>query len=48
MARALITHRDTILQLLIQEGKKTIEDGLSEIREAIDYCYYYGETAKQL
>jgi RHH-type transcriptional regulator, proline utilization regulon repressor / proline dehydrogenase / delta 1-pyrroline-5-carboxylate dehydrogenase len=29
------------LNLLIKEGKKTLPDAVSELREAVDYCRYY-------
>ena len=29
------------IHLLILEGKKTINDALGEVREAVDFCYYY-------
>jgi RHH-type proline utilization regulon transcriptional repressor/proline dehydrogenase/delta 1-pyrroline-5-carboxylate dehydrogenase len=37
-----------LLQLLVTEGKKTIPDAISEIREAIDFCHYYGHEAVKL
>ncbi|MBY0502005.1 MAG: L-glutamate gamma-semialdehyde dehydrogenase [Alphaproteobacteria bacterium] len=33
--------RGLFLKLLIQEGKKTLADALSELREAADFCRYY-------
>jgi len=33
--------RGLFLGLLIKEGKKTLPDAVSEIREAADYCRYY-------
>jgi RHH-type proline utilization regulon transcriptional repressor/proline dehydrogenase/delta 1-pyrroline-5-carboxylate dehydrogenase len=35
-----------LMSLVIKEGKKTIPDALSEVREAIDFCRYYAEQAK--
>jgi len=34
-----------LMTLVINEGKKTIPDALSEVREAIDFCRYYAEQA---
>jgi RHH-type proline utilization regulon transcriptional repressor/proline dehydrogenase/delta 1-pyrroline-5-carboxylate dehydrogenase len=33
--------RGLFLNLLIQEGKKTLPDAVSELREAVDFCRYY-------
>ncbi len=30
-----------LMAVLIEEGKKTIPDALSEVREAVDFCRYY-------
>ncbi|NJN52932.1 MAG: bifunctional proline dehydrogenase/L-glutamate gamma-semialdehyde dehydrogenase PutA [Gammaproteobacteria bacterium] len=35
-----------LLALLIREGGKTIPDGVSEIREAVDFCRYYALLAE--
>jgi RHH-type transcriptional regulator, proline utilization regulon repressor / proline dehydrogenase / delta 1-pyrroline-5-carboxylate dehydrogenase len=36
-----------LLTLLALEAGKTLNDGISEIREAVDFCRYYAERAKQ-
>ena len=41
-------HRDELMQLLCVEAKKTISDSIAEIREAIDFCYYYAQQARAL
>ncbi len=41
-------HHIELMQLLVKEGKKTIPDALSEVREAIDYCRYYALEAEKL
>lgn len=41
-------HRDELVQLLCIEAKKTVNDSISEIREAIDFCYYYAQQARTL
>lgn len=34
------------LKVLVKEGKKTILDATAEIRETIDFCYYYARQAR--
>ncbi len=41
MAVLLEEHRSELMALLIREGGKTVQDAASEVREAIDYCWYY-------
>jgi RHH-type proline utilization regulon transcriptional repressor/proline dehydrogenase/delta 1-pyrroline-5-carboxylate dehydrogenase len=41
-------HRDELMQILCAEARKTIGDCIAEIREAIDFCYYYANQARQL
>jgi len=36
----------TLLALCAQEGGKTINDGMAEIREAVDFCRYYADRAR--
>ena len=36
-----------LLALLQAEGGKTLDDAVSELREAIDYCRYYAAQARQ-
>lgn len=46
-AADLLQHnRGRLLALLQNEGGKTLDDALSELREAIDYCRYYAAQAK--
>ena len=46
-AAELLQHnRGRFLALLQNEGGKTIDDALSELREAIDYCRYYAAQAR--
>jgi RHH-type proline utilization regulon transcriptional repressor/proline dehydrogenase/delta 1-pyrroline-5-carboxylate dehydrogenase len=45
-AAMLESHRDELLALLQDEGGKTLDDALSEWREAIDYCGYYAAQAR--
>ena len=41
-------NRDRLMALLAQEGGKTLDDGLAEIREAVDFCRYYAAEARRL
>lgn len=41
MAELLEKNRSHLLALLIREGGKTVQDAISEVREAIDFCWYY-------
>jgi RHH-type proline utilization regulon transcriptional repressor/proline dehydrogenase/delta 1-pyrroline-5-carboxylate dehydrogenase len=43
MAHLLEQHKPELMALLIREGGKTVQDSASEIREAIDFCWYYRE-----
>ena len=48
MAALLHDNQMLLLSLLIREAGKSIVDSLNEIREAIDFCYYYATQATQL
>jgi RHH-type proline utilization regulon transcriptional repressor/proline dehydrogenase/delta 1-pyrroline-5-carboxylate dehydrogenase len=39
--------RGELLSLLVREGGKTLGDGISEIREAADYCRWYALLARR-
>ncbi len=41
-------NRDRLIALLAREGGKTLDDGIAEIREAVDFCRYYAAQARQL
>ena len=45
-AAMLERHRGELLALLQNEGGKTLDDALSEVREAVDYCRYYAAQAR--
>jgi RHH-type transcriptional regulator, proline utilization regulon repressor / proline dehydrogenase / delta 1-pyrroline-5-carboxylate dehydrogenase len=46
-AADLLQHnRGRLLALLQNEGGKTLDDALAELREAIDYCRYYAAQAR--
>ncbi|MGE3320211.1 MAG: bifunctional proline dehydrogenase/L-glutamate gamma-semialdehyde dehydrogenase PutA [Candidatus Berkiella sp.] len=46
MAALLEKHAIEFYSLLMFEGGKTLDDAVSEVREAIDFCYYYALQAK--
>ena len=37
-----------LLSLLTDEAGKTIDDAVAELREAVDFCRYYAQVARQL
>jgi RHH-type proline utilization regulon transcriptional repressor/proline dehydrogenase/delta 1-pyrroline-5-carboxylate dehydrogenase len=41
-------HRLELVSLCIREGGRTIRDALSEVREAVDFCRYYAQSALEL
>ena len=41
-------HRGRLLGLLADEGGKTLDDGVAEIREAVDFLRYYAAQARAL
>jgi RHH-type transcriptional regulator, proline utilization regulon repressor / proline dehydrogenase / delta 1-pyrroline-5-carboxylate dehydrogenase len=38
--------RDYLMALLAREAGKTLDDGIAEIREAVDFCRYYAAEAR--
>ncbi len=45
-ADRLESDRGAFIALLQNEGGKTLDDALSELREAVDYCRYYAAQAR--
>jgi RHH-type proline utilization regulon transcriptional repressor/proline dehydrogenase/delta 1-pyrroline-5-carboxylate dehydrogenase len=45
-ADLLESHRGELLGLLQNEGGKTLDDAVAEVREAVDYCRYYAAQAR--
>ncbi|WAK03501.1 bifunctional proline dehydrogenase/L-glutamate gamma-semialdehyde dehydrogenase PutA [Methylobacter sp. YRD-M1] len=41
-------HRLELVSLCVREGGRTIRDALSEVREAVDFCRYYAQSALEL
>jgi RHH-type proline utilization regulon transcriptional repressor/proline dehydrogenase/delta 1-pyrroline-5-carboxylate dehydrogenase len=47
LADLLEADRDRLLALLALEAGKTLDDGVAEIREAVDFCRYYANQARK-
>jgi len=47
-ATLLEQRRADLIALLQSEGGKTLDDALSELREAVDYCRYYAAEGRKL
>ena len=45
MGDALERDMDRLVALLAREGGKTLNDGVAEVREAVDFCRYYADLA---
>ena len=41
-------NRGALMARLVREGGKTLPDAIAEVREAADYCRYYGAEARRL
>jgi len=41
-------HRDELIALCIKEAGKVAQDGVDEVREAVDFCRYYAARAEEL
>jgi RHH-type proline utilization regulon transcriptional repressor/proline dehydrogenase/delta 1-pyrroline-5-carboxylate dehydrogenase len=48
MGDALEAEMDPLVALLALEAGKTLVDGVSEVREAVDFCRYYADQAERL
>ena len=46
-AELLEASRGKLIALIQAEGGKTLDDALSELREAVDYCRYYAAEARR-
>ncbi|PUA29427.1 MAG: hypothetical protein B0W54_02235 [Cellvibrio sp. 79] len=40
-------HRAELIALLIREAGKTLSDAIDEVREAVDFCHYYAQQARE-
>jgi RHH-type proline utilization regulon transcriptional repressor/proline dehydrogenase/delta 1-pyrroline-5-carboxylate dehydrogenase len=48
IADVLEHHMDELIALCIKEAGKTTQDGIDEVREAVDFCRYYAHQAIEL
>ncbi|WP_199911637.1 bifunctional proline dehydrogenase/L-glutamate gamma-semialdehyde dehydrogenase PutA [Dongshaea marina] len=48
LADLLEENRDELIALCILEAGKTLQDGIDEVREAVDFCRYYARQAQSL
>lgn len=46
MARLLEQEKNQLMYAIIHEGKRTVVDAMAELREAIDFCWYYAKQAE--
>ena len=46
-ADLLEAHRAEMMTLIVREAGRTVPDALSEVREAVDFCRYYGARARE-
>ncbi|GAA5134408.1 bifunctional proline dehydrogenase/L-glutamate gamma-semialdehyde dehydrogenase PutA [Thalassotalea piscium] len=48
VADKLEEHMDELIAICIKEAGKITQDGIDEVREAVDFCRYYAERAIEL
>src|SRR5690606_26274577 len=48
LADLLQENREELIALCSLEAGKSLQDGIDELREAIDFCRYYAQQARQL
>ena len=48
MANAMEENGDALMALMAREAGKTLNDGVAELREAVDFCRYYAAEAEDL
>ena len=46
LADLLEANRTELMSIAVHEAKKTIPDALGEVREAVDFCRYYAQQAR--
>lgn len=46
LADLLEKHSDQLIALCIKEAGKVLQDGIDEVREAVDFCRYYAQMAQ--
>ena len=47
-AALLEDNRDELMALCVREAGKTLDDSIDEIREAVDFCRYYAQQAREM
>lgn len=47
LADLLEANRIELMSIAVHEAKKTIPDALGEVREAVDFCRYYAQQARE-
>lgn len=47
LAELLDSNRNALMALIIAEGGRTVMDANAELREAIDFCWYYAERLRK-
>lgn len=47
-AALLEDNRDELMALCVREAGKTLDDSIDEIREAVDFCRYYAQQARDM
>jgi RHH-type proline utilization regulon transcriptional repressor/proline dehydrogenase/delta 1-pyrroline-5-carboxylate dehydrogenase len=47
-AELIEAERGRLISMLQDEGGKTLDDSLAEVREAVDYCRYYAAEARRV
>ncbi|AFV00864.1 bifunctional proline dehydrogenase/L-glutamate gamma-semialdehyde dehydrogenase PutA [Simiduia agarivorans] len=47
VGEALENNYAELISLISREAGRTLNDGISEVREAIDFCHYYAASARQ-
>ena len=47
-ALLLEENKEDLLKVCVNESGKTINDSFNDLREAIDFCYYYSSEAKKI
>jgi RHH-type proline utilization regulon transcriptional repressor/proline dehydrogenase/delta 1-pyrroline-5-carboxylate dehydrogenase len=48
MGDALQDHHDALCALIAREAGRSLQDGIDEVREAVDFCRYYAAEAERL
>ncbi|USD37027.1 bifunctional proline dehydrogenase/L-glutamate gamma-semialdehyde dehydrogenase PutA [Ferrimonas sp. SCSIO 43195] len=48
LADLLESHREELIALCTREAGKTLQDGVDEVREAVDFCRYYAVQARKM